>query len=218
MNMNVQQLMKLNNERKKMLSKPNLKYYEDLLVYIRLANRKDEQAKEEVLMEMLEHLIEAEQNGVEADAVFGKTPKQLADEIIESLPKEKKLSGIYFMAETLVLMLGVYIASTGIFNIILKQDFELHTGNAVVTVVTLVGGFLIMLPILTGQLRKSSFGKTKAPFFIGTITITLYIFTVATVAVFVPAFGKPFTVTPLMMTVVGVAFLIVYTVMKFFRK
>lgn len=216
--MNVQQLVKLNNERKKMLSKPNLKYYEDLLVYIRLANRKDEQAKEEVLMEMLEHLIEAEQNGVEADAVFGKTPKQLADEIIESLPKEKKLSGIYFMAETLVLMLGVYIASTGIFNIILKQDFELHTGNVLATFGVIIIGFLVLLKILIGGIRKASFKNKKAPWLIPSIAMTIYIFSVSAFTVFVPGFGKSFTVTPLMMTVVGVVLLVVYGVMKLIRK
>ncbi|MER2000831.1 MAG: DUF1129 family protein [Lysinibacillus sp.] len=215
--MDVQQLVKSNNERKKMLSKSNLKYYEDLLVYIRLASLKEEKAKEEVLMEMLEHLIEAEQNGVEAEKVFGKTPKQLADDIIDSLPAEKKSSAIYFMVETIILLVGVYIASTGLFNAILKENYELHVGSALICLAALIGGFLVMLPILIKQLQKSSFSKSKMPFVISSITMTVYIFGIATLVVFIPAIGQPFNVTPWMMLGVGVALLIIYFSMKFFR-
>lgn len=216
--MDVKQLVKSINERKKMLSKPNLKYYEDILVYIRLASMKDEKAKEEVLMEMLEHLIEAEQNGIEAEDVFGKTPKQLADEIIESLPAEKKSSAIFFMVETIILLVGVYIASTGLFNVILAEDFELHVGSVMICLVVIVGGFLLLLPILLKQLRQTSFTTSKMPFITSTIAMTIYIFSVATFVVFIPAIGQPFTVTPVMMLLTGLAFLLLYVVMKHANK
>lgn len=216
--MQVKQLVALNNERKKVLTTTNLKFYDDLLVYIRLSSLKDERAKEEVLMELLEHLIEAQQNGKNAEEVFGKKPKQLAEDIVASLPSMKKASMIPFILETILLLVGVYIASTGIFNLILKENFTVSIVSTLICLAVLIGGFLILLPILLKQLQNASITKSKMPFVYATIAIAVYIFTVGSVVTFVPAIGQSFIVTPVMMLVTGIVLLVIYTGMQIAQK
>ena len=61
--MNAEQLAELNFEKRKELTKENLKYYEDMLLYIRLSYDKSEQETEEILSELLDHLLEAQKEG-----------------------------------------------------------------------------------------------------------------------------------------------------------
>ena len=74
--MNVKEMVELNNQRRKLLTKENLKYYEDMLVYIRLSYDKSDQEIEEVLLELLDHLLEAQKEGRTAKEVFGRNPKK----------------------------------------------------------------------------------------------------------------------------------------------
>lgn len=85
--MNAKELIKLNNQKRENLTKSNLKYYEDMLVYIRLSYDKSEQETEEILSELLDHLLESQKAGKSAEDVFGDNPKKYADEIIGELPK-----------------------------------------------------------------------------------------------------------------------------------
>lgn len=61
--MNSQELIKLNNKKREKLNEENLKYYEDMLVYLRLSFLKSEQETEELLNELLDHLLEAQEEG-----------------------------------------------------------------------------------------------------------------------------------------------------------
>ena len=91
--MTVDELLELNNERRKQLTKGNLNYYEDMILYLRLADNKSEQEIEEILAELLDHLIQAQQEGKTAQQVFGDNPKQYLNEIIGELPKLVTKSG-----------------------------------------------------------------------------------------------------------------------------
>lgn len=84
--MNNKEMIKSNNAKRKELTEENRKYYEEMLLYIRLSYSKSEQETEEVLSEMLDHLIEAQKHGRTAEEVFGDDPKGYADEIIGELP------------------------------------------------------------------------------------------------------------------------------------
>ncbi|WP_339288736.1 DUF1129 family protein [Ureibacillus sp. FSL K6-0786] len=79
MKVSVKELIRQNNEKRKQLTPENQQYYENLLVYIRANLSRNERATEEVLLEMLEHLLEAQKEGKTASEVFGKNPKDLAD-------------------------------------------------------------------------------------------------------------------------------------------
>ncbi|OEF97171.1 DUF1129 family protein [Desulfuribacillus alkaliarsenatis] len=56
----------------------NLKYYEDMLIYIRFSYNKSDQEVEEVLSELLDHLLDAQAEGKTAYEVFGDEPKKYA--------------------------------------------------------------------------------------------------------------------------------------------
>lgn len=86
--MNSDNLIKANNLLRKKLTSENQKYYEDLLTYIRgksIFNR--EKDVEQLLLEILHDLIDAQNNGQNAEDYFGKNPQTLADEILQTLPK-----------------------------------------------------------------------------------------------------------------------------------
>lgn len=122
--MNAKELIQLNNDKRKKLTKENLKYYEDMLLYIRLSYVKSEQETEEILSELLDHLLEAQKEGRSAEEVFGDEPKKYADEIIGELPnlvtKERlkyfAMAALYFFAgvavfSSLSMVVGHYIFS-----------------------------------------------------------------------------------------------------------
>ncbi|BEI51788.1 hypothetical protein JK197_15665 [Lactiplantibacillus plantarum] len=86
--MNSDNLIKANNLLRKKLTSENQKYYEDLLTYIRgksTFNR--EKDVEQLLLEILHDLIDAQNNGQNAEDYFGKNPQTIADEILQTLPK-----------------------------------------------------------------------------------------------------------------------------------
>ncbi|KAA8367143.1 DUF1129 domain-containing protein [Leuconostoc mesenteroides] len=86
--MNNDNLINRNNQLREKLNSENKQYYEDLLTYIRgksTFNR--EKDVEQILLDMLHDLIDAQSNGQSAESYFGKEPQSLADEILKTLPK-----------------------------------------------------------------------------------------------------------------------------------
>ena len=76
----------------------NEKYYSDMLIYIRLQLSLSEQQSEEVLMEMLDHLLDGQHEGKSAQDIFGADPKGYADEIIREFTEgtETRSNSLYF--------------------------------------------------------------------------------------------------------------------------
>ncbi len=85
-----EELIELNNEKREALSERNQQVYEDFLLYFRTDLRIAEQQAEELLMDILDHLLEAEKEGKTAYDLFGENPKAYAEELIAHLPREKK--------------------------------------------------------------------------------------------------------------------------------
>lgn len=70
----------------KVLNPENKKYYEDLLVYVRTKNIfKDEAEVEELLLQILSDLVEAQKHVQNAESYLGKDPEALGDELIDSV-------------------------------------------------------------------------------------------------------------------------------------
>lgn len=68
--MNVDMLIEENNRKRELLTPENEKYYDDMLIYIRLQWRLSEQQSEEVLMEILDHLLHGQEEGKTAKDMF----------------------------------------------------------------------------------------------------------------------------------------------------
>lgn len=107
-----------NNEKRRQLSKINKDYYNDMLLYIRLQLFISERESEEILMELLDHLLEGQSEGKTAYQIFGNDPQGYADEIIEQLPKEKKGSFSLFILEMVGTLISWFLIARGFFYII----------------------------------------------------------------------------------------------------
>ncbi|AYW47834.1 hypothetical protein C7K38_05375 [Tetragenococcus osmophilus] len=84
--MTTKEIIAENNNLQYFLTKPNKKYYENLLVYVRAMSLfRDEQTSEQLLLEILQDILEAQNDGRTAEEYFGKNPKQIADDIIHQL-------------------------------------------------------------------------------------------------------------------------------------
>jgi DNA-binding ferritin-like protein (Dps family) len=68
-------LIEINTEKRKQLNKQNEAYYDNMLVYIRTHLTISEQQTEELLLEILDHLLEAQDHGKSAAQVFGDDPQ-----------------------------------------------------------------------------------------------------------------------------------------------
>ncbi|RWR07835.1 DUF1129 family protein [Siminovitchia fortis] len=125
--MNSEELIEENNQKRELLTPENEAYYSDLLIYIRLQFSLSEQQSEEILMEMLDHLLDGQEEGKTAKDIFGDDPKAFADEIIEQLPKEKKRDVIPFIAGIIGNIAGWVLMIRGVILLVLSQFIEVKT-------------------------------------------------------------------------------------------
>ena len=103
--MNTKDMIKQNNQLRNQLNPENKKYYEEILVYIRVNVNKDEQQTEETLLEVLQDILDAQKNGTSAKEFFGKNPKEISDNILAELPSSSGTSLIKFVLLIFVLLL-----------------------------------------------------------------------------------------------------------------
>lgn len=77
----------LNAELQKKLTVDNEQFYGNLVIYVRAKTMiRDHEKAEELLLEILQDILEAQEQGISAEEYFGKNPKQIADEMIVNLP------------------------------------------------------------------------------------------------------------------------------------
>ena len=136
-------LIEENNKKRKLLTKENEEYYDDLLVYIRLHFTLSEQQSEEVLMEMLTHLIEGQEEGKGAEDIFGTDPLAYTNEIIHQLPKEKSRNIFPFIGGIIVDIVSWTLMIRGIVLLIFSQFVEVNYE------ISLVGAVIFSLVIGT---------------------------------------------------------------------
>lgn len=155
--MNADELIEHINARQEELTKENKNYFEDILIYVRLSFDKSEQETEEVLAEILDHILLAQDEGRRAVDVFGVNPKAYLHDIVGELPKmvTKKGTGfvtmilLYFLASVLtfhsLLNMGIYyIFDTG------ELSETYHIGSIVVIGVL---SFLAVFVLLYGSIH-----------------------------------------------------------------
>lgn len=113
-------LIEQNNLKREDLNEENLAVYEDFLLYLRTDLRVDEQASEEVLMDVLDHLLEAQEHGKTAAEVFGNRPQEWADELLENLPREKKRNVAAFVFSQVLGLAGWFSLTYGVIDFLLS--------------------------------------------------------------------------------------------------
>lgn len=87
-NKRVTDLISTNNELRKKLNPANEEYYSKLLIYVRTSGLLyDDYEVESSLLEILQDIIEAQDNGLAADEYFGSTPDITANQLIANFTK-----------------------------------------------------------------------------------------------------------------------------------
>ncbi|WP_373894168.1 DUF1129 family protein [Virgibacillus sp. CBA3643] len=209
--MNAEEMIQMNNEKRKQLTKANKHYYEDMLVYVRLSYDKSEQETEEILTELLDHLVEAQGDGKSAEEVFGHNPKKYADEIIGELPKMITKKRMQYFAMGVLYYLAAVAFFSGLFTLISHYVFGIepltktyYTGTLVLkTLINIPVAFLILYAALQ-YIRWSCFKKINkvAEFFLsallGIASVGVFMLVIFVTPDFGPTVQIPFYVTLLL--------------------
>jgi len=120
--LSVDEMVALNNQRRLQLNEENLKYYEDMLVYLRMSPVPQQKA-EEVLLEMLDHLRGAQGEGRTARDVFGDDPQRYCEEIVRSMERQPLFSfSRYAFIFLTVLYVGFFV--DGLFRLLVYPLLE----------------------------------------------------------------------------------------------
>ncbi|WP_042220408.1 DUF1129 family protein [Oceanobacillus manasiensis] len=212
--MEATEIIELNNEKRTRLTEHNLKYYEDMLLYIRLNGNKSEQQTEEVLLEMLEHLLQAQQEGKTAEEVFGSDPKAYCKEVIKEIPKEEQKNQISLIIMIVLQFLGIFIGVTGILGTALYfffgignslTTFSIGSGIAILVIdLILLGVFIFSI---LKWIKRGAFSKKETKkwveFFQVWIICTVFIGLIMLIQRFMPAFGKEVSIPTFYLAILG---------------
>lgn len=221
----MESLIEANNQKRKLLNEKNKKIYEDMLMYIRLSYDKSEKETEEVLMELLDHLIILQEKGKNAEELFGQDPRSYADEIIGELPKtvsKKRLllfgMGIsYFFAASTLLQSIVSIVLFYVFNQSeISQTYFI--GTALVNTCLAVVVAAIVLYGMIQYLRWSCFRNVSKVFefvfggiLFGGLPFGVFMF----IFYFMPSFGPTITFDVYWFIPIGI---VLFIVGQWFKK
>ncbi|GAE29798.1 DUF1129 family protein [Alkalihalobacillus hemicellulosilyticus] len=216
--MKTKELVKQNNEKRKELTKENRNYYEDMLIYIRLSYNKSEEETEVILTELLDHLLEAQNEGREAEDVFGHNPKEYANEIIGELPKMVTRERILFGVMALLYFLTASILFFGIYQLIghfflnidgLTKDYYIGT-VLVKTTISIPIAFLLLVGIVQ-YIRWACFKKINKilefmlTWLVGILSIGIFILAF----IFIPDFGPVVSISVYVLFVLGAVWYVI---------
>lgn len=170
--MNTKQMIVLNNQRRKLLNSGNLAAYEDAMIYVRL-NARSEYETESVLLELLEHLIEAQQHGKTAKDVFGDDLQTYCDSLIANIPYQSKLSWVIDILNYTSILLGTLFAVQTLFQLLsyFFPSLKVEQISLVPLLVIIVLGGIEILVLLAAL--KSSIFKTKLPLILSGVTFVI---------------------------------------------
>jgi DNA-binding ferritin-like protein (Dps family) len=163
--MNPRKLSLQNREKRALLAEANKEIYERILQYVRTANLTEHQL-EEVLLDVLDHLLEAQEQGKTAHDVFGKDPKAYCHELIDVLPKQtfwQRLSSSLFVyaAMLCLLFVGDSISSYILNHLESKEQAFVFNPLGIILIIACTSIFVFFGPKF---LRKTAFMKAGEGF------------------------------------------------------
>ncbi|WP_221452458.1 DUF1129 family protein [Salirhabdus euzebyi] len=221
--MNVQELIKQNNEKREQLTEENEMYYTDIVVYIRSHLTLSEQKTEELLIELLDHLFYAQLQGKSAKEVFGNDPKGYCDELIKHLPKESKKNAIIFTGFIFLQLLGWMAIGRGsvdiIFGLFMEIDNSFYLGSSLLITAFTITMLFATLLLFFFWIRSSIYKKTSKPknFLIGFL-IALVMTGSLVLMSFIPTFGYAITINGYIFLIVGIILIVLSKWMERINK
>ncbi|MEQ3590643.1 DUF1129 family protein [Bacillus albus] len=160
--MNAQDMIELNNKKRELLTSENEAAYGDMLVYLRLSNVPEHQV-EELLLEILDHLIEAQAENKNAYDIFGNDLQSYCDEIISALPAQTKLEKTSLIGFVISLLLAIQFGMdtlASLFIFLFEKDTDIISPpfsipGTTLSISLIVLGILLILYLL----KRYSFNK-----------------------------------------------------------
>lgn len=147
-------LSEQNNYLRKKLTPGNRKYYEKLLLYLR-AKGKNEVVTEEILLEILQDMLEAQAEGQTAQQYFGADPKGAADELLTEINVDKQTN----LKEKLSLSVFIFCLLTLLAFMHAEINFIEYTIEMV--------GMVILLNIMLTLLGNDAFKRVPWRSYLG---------------------------------------------------
>ncbi|HDX9710248.1 TPA: DUF1129 family protein [Bacillus cereus] len=160
--MNAQDMIELNNKKRELLTSENEIAYGDMLVYLRLSNVPEHQV-EELLLEILDHLIEAQAENKNAYDIFGNNLQSYCDELIAALPAQTKLEKTSLIGFVISLLLAIQFGMdtlASLFIFLFEKDTDIISPpfsipGTTLSISLIVLGILLILYLL----KRYSFNK-----------------------------------------------------------
>lgn len=106
--MTEKEMVKLNNEKRKLLTPENEAAYGDMLIYLRFTSV-PQKHMEELLLEILDHLLEAQEDDKNAHDIFGEDLKAYCDELINSSEHQNLFQQAAVIGFAVSLLLAIQI-------------------------------------------------------------------------------------------------------------
>nr|WP_263314047.1 DUF1129 domain-containing protein [Mammaliicoccus sp. Marseille-Q6498] len=155
----VKQLIDENNTKRKQLNEEDLEVYEDFLLYIRTDLRVNEYDSEVILIDVLDHLLEATKDGTSAIEFFGHDVKGHADEILKELPNESNKTIMNMVLMGVAYFYSVYFIISGIVGIFVDSKTSILSMVSLLILMP-IGGYFIVKALFK-IIQRYIFDKSK---------------------------------------------------------
>ncbi|CAM3767102.1 MULTISPECIES: DUF1129 family protein [Paenibacillus] len=162
--MNTKQMIKENNRLQDAMKPDNLSYYQDMVVYIRSSSVQESKG-EELLLEIAQHLLDAQAKGKTAEEVFGSDPESYCKELVEQLPKMKGLNRLQYhlMIPWIALTWFFFVqALVGFITTWTGGPVERMTQVRISTLVLIAGGSYVLIHALMRWMKNDTFQPDEA--------------------------------------------------------
>jgi hypothetical protein len=177
--MKADSIIEKNGQLRKHLTPENKQYYEELMTYIRANSTfKSDLDVEQILLDILNDILEAQSNNQTAESYFGKNPKESADDILKSLPRN--------LTETLRFALSITLGYIVVFMIpsLTTPGIKTDLGNLIIMGIV----SFILANIVLWLVGQTIYQRKAVKFVIDGIAVLLFAAVVA---------GSIFLKTPL---------------------
>ncbi|UBH09094.1 DUF1129 family protein [Macrococcus armenti] len=146
--MNTEQIIEQNELKRKELTPENLEVYKKVLMYVRADISISERVTEEVMLDLLDHLLEAQLHDVTPSEFFTDNPEQFAKDLIAEIPEESKRNKSLFIISISCIFVAMIFLGNGLVQLALSY-FNLENKKAIVPfILSIVLSFLITILII----------------------------------------------------------------------